>query len=576
MAEIVQRNIELSLADLQPMETNGLCSQEEVIKILEKRRNYEYKLLRKPPRKADFLSYIQYEVYVYMLFSKRKGSHTYRSKNTPLGKAIYSANRIHILFTRVLRRFKSDLRLWLQYADFCKRAKHYSRLSKCITKAVRIHPRCSGLWSLGAWTALTFDSDTHAARVLLLTGLRMLPDDQHLWLQLCRLEILHIYKVQKRQAMLKLNFFEEKDDSSCNEEKMSYTEARLVYTHAIKQIPNDLDFRCQFIELLRDYKDTEALQEFIYHGLREEFADDPLVWLHLPKQPVYRYMDTHGVEWNAALNACKSDVEELFEEGLEMFPMSAEIWEEYLAIKLEIIASVDVLTYSERVQCMTQTVEKLSNSGVSSENIRTMLTDFIKEGSLPQEYDFIHEIHGKQVSLIMDSLTNGNMELYTQIVRNFRCNAEDLTLMLSKDRVDSMLDQLYNWSLRYKYPSIGPMVLILFQWSARYEPIKEFRSRYHKLLIQRSRKWPLELYLFCSGVEKECESIDKDVIDQLFEKMISFYGNDDVNVWLEYIEVKKLMKDFTGAGECHWRAKKTLNPNLVEEFINRYTLSSLS
>ena len=96
------------------------------------------------------------------------------------------------------------------------------------------------------------------------------------------------------------------------------------------------------------------------------------------------------------------------------------------------------------------------------------------------------------------------------------------------------------------------------------------------MLIRSGRKWPLELYLFCSGVEKECKSIDKDEIELLFEKMISLHGADEVNVWLEYIEVKKLLKDFTGVGDCYWRAKKTLNPSLVEEFINRYTVSSLS
>ena len=568
MAELVERNIELSFADLQPMETNGICSHEEVIKILRRRRSYEYKLLRKPPRKGDYLSCIQYEVYLYMLFSKRKS-------NTPFSKCVYSAQRIHILFCRILKRFKSDLRLWLQYADFCKRARHYNRLNKCIVKALRIHPRCSGLWSLAAWTALNFDSDTHTARILLFNGIKMLPGDQHLRLQLCRLEILHIYKIQKRKEMLKLDFIGEKDDSSCNVEEMPYKEARLVYTDAIEHIPNDLAFRCQFIQLFRDYKGTESLQDLVYLGLREEFADDPMVWLHLPKQPVFRYMDTHDVEWNVALNACESDVEQIFEEGLIMFPMSAEIWEEYLQFKLEIISSVDALTYGERTQCLKQTVEKLVKSGVSSENIRTILTNFFKEGTLPQEYEFIKEIRDKTTSLKMDALIDVNLELFAQIVGNFRWD-EDLVLMLSKDRVDSMLDQLYNWSLRYKFQSIGEVILKLFQWSAEYEPIQDFRSRYQKFLMRSSRKWPLELYLFCAGVEKESESIDKDRIDLLFDKMINLHGSDDVTVWLEYIEVKKLMKDFTGAGDCYWRAKKTLNPNLVEEFINRHTLSSLS
>ena len=235
-----------------------------------------------------------------MLFAKRKSLHKQRNRDTPYGKVLYSSNRIHFLFTRLLRRFRADIRLWLQYADFCKRVGHYTTLSKVIAKAVRVHPTCPGLWSLGAWAALTFDNDTHAARVLLLSGLRVLSTDQLLWIELCRLEILHTYKIKKRQEMLSLDSSANTtEDSDCTEEP--YRAARLVYIAAIAEVPEVPAFRHEFIRLLREYRDTDHLQELVYSSMREDFPRVPIVWRYLAFKPVYRCMDTQSVEWNVAL-----------------------------------------------------------------------------------------------------------------------------------------------------------------------------------------------------------------------------------------------------------------------------------
>ncbi|KAI6656985.1 hypothetical protein LOD99_16286 [Oopsacas minuta] len=597
MAELVQRNLELSLADLEPMEASGVCSQQEAIQIFQKRRHYEYKLLRNPPRKADYLSYIQYEIYLYMLFSKRKSLHTERSKSTPYGKLVYSANHIHILFTRALRRFKSDLRIWLQYADFCKRVRHYSRLSKCITKAVRIHPRCSGLWSLGAWTALTFDSDTHAARVLLLSGIRVLPDDQHLWLQLCRLEILHTYKIQKRKTMLKLDFLKEEINDNVNE--AHYKAAILVYNQAIEQIPSDPDFRYKFIQLLRDYKDTEQFQDLIYLGLKEEFSDDHVAWLYLSMQPVFRYMDTHAVEWDAALNVCESEVEQIFEEAIKINPTSGEIWEEYIKFKFEVISSVDNPTHGDRVQSFMGLINKSKNAGISRENIHLLYVRFLRSEGLFQEINrFISELGDKimEMPLLLETIggeLNEDMRRKlllllinsTRNIRNFNLYhisiwniilEQYLTPDLPANQVNSLISGLYNLSLISQHKAIGELLLKLLRWSTVNEPIQEFRVKYQKLLVASSRKWPIELYLFCSEIEMTQEPIDENKIDIIFEKMIVSHGNECVDVWLEYNRVKRLMKNFSGAGECYWRAMKTLNPKFVEDFVNKYTLASLS
>ena len=597
MAELIQRNLELSLADLEPMETSGLCSQQEAIQIIQKRRHYEYKLLRKPPRKADFLSYIQYEVYLYMLFCRRKNLHTDRSKSTPYGKLLYSANRIHILFTRVLRRFRADLRIWLQYADFCKRIRHYSRLSKCITKAVRIHPRCAGLWSLGAWTALTFDSDTHAARVLLLSGLRILPDEQHLWLELCRLEILHTYKIKKRQTMLKLDFLDSSVElaESTNE---VYRGARVVYAQAVQHMPNDPEFKYKFIQLFRNYKETEELQELAYQGLMEDSANNHKAWLYLTKQPVLRYMDTQSVEWNVALHACESEVDRIFENAVQLNPTNGDIWEEYIMNKIECI-SVGVLTRANKVHSLMQLIQRSQDAGICSENIHILYVKFLREEGLLQEINtFISELGDRIMEMPMLLQTTGNElnedskeNIFSLLIRS----TENLisfelypistwnvileqycTPVLAVDKVHSLINGLYSLSRRSQHPGIGDLLLKLIKWSSANEPLQEFRDKYKMLLIHNNRKWSIEFYLFCSQIEESQEPINEAAIDLLFEKIINSHGSTSVEVWLEYARVKQAVKNFTGAGECYWRAMKILNPSLVEEFVTKYTLTSIS
>ena len=52
-------------------------------------------------------------------------------------------SRVHVLFQRVLRKFKGDLALWLQYVEFCQRV--VSWLGGMVGQSVR----STLLWSDG-------------------------------------------------------------------------------------------------------------------------------------------------------------------------------------------------------------------------------------------------------------------------------------------------------------------------------------------------------------------------------------------------------------------------------------------
>lgn len=93
-----------------------------------------------------------------------------------------------MLFQRVLRKFKGDLPLWLQYVEFCQRVvsrwmwhgcgwvecddcvlwlcvqKHDFALGRVLAQALAVHPHASGLWVLAAKTQMEQDRDIAAAR----------------------------------------------------------------------------------------------------------------------------------------------------------------------------------------------------------------------------------------------------------------------------------------------------------------------------------------------------------------------------------------------------------------------------
>jgi U3 small nucleolar RNA-associated protein 6 len=62
MAEVVHRNLELMLPELEELERSGIFSPEEIKEIVRRRRSMEYKLQRRPVRKGDFLRAINYEL----------------------------------------------------------------------------------------------------------------------------------------------------------------------------------------------------------------------------------------------------------------------------------------------------------------------------------------------------------------------------------------------------------------------------------------------------------------------------------------------------------------------------------
>mmetsp|Transcript_16802 Transcript_16802/g.26075 ORF Transcript_16802/g.26075 Transcript_16802/m.26075 type:complete len:678 (-) Transcript_16802:1342-3375(-) len=315
MAEQVQAILDGMVAPLRDLKEREIFSEAEIRSIVSRRRESEYLLRRRAVRKADYLRYIEAEMALEKLrgirtrrvLARQKraekekaketggtGSSKEKKKKNHSGDA-HIVQHVHFLFTRVIRKFRSDVALHLQHAAFAKETKSYARLGKIYAEALQVHPRNVGLWIEAASHEFFghFDETSNerigggsvqSARVLLQRGLRINASSQDLWLQYFALEFHHIQKMRGRRAVImEGGEFKEQQTAAANEETDPlFTEATIptvVYKNAIKAISSDVTFRLKFLDLCRSFPETNAVESIIMDSVERDFHDKPEAWI---------------------------------------------------------------------------------------------------------------------------------------------------------------------------------------------------------------------------------------------------------------------------------------------------------
>lgn len=168
-------------------------------------------------------------------------------------------------------------------------------------KAIQLHPAVPGLWIYAAVWEAEHNSNISAARALMQQGLRMCPKSELLWLEYFRMELIFAEKVKARRIVLGINAPEKTPaitESGEAEEEQDILEsggdvqvastkiAQVIYRKAVSEIPNSVELRRKFLEILESIDATKllALEGEIYAGLREDFVTDEDSWAWLAKR----------------------------------------------------------------------------------------------------------------------------------------------------------------------------------------------------------------------------------------------------------------------------------------------------
>ncbi|KAF8842981.1 hypothetical protein BDN67DRAFT_1030869 [Paxillus ammoniavirescens] len=191
---------EQMLAELKDLVQKSLFTQAEVKQIMKKRTQFETALVRRVAKKSDFLRYAAYEMGLEQLRRKRL-----QRLKLPKIKATISdyalVRRQFQIFERALKRFKSDVGLWIQYVQVAKREGARALVGRVTARALQLHPHVPSLYILAASHELSHMSPA-AARSLLQRGLRLNSDSIDMWREYIRMELGFIEGMRRRWNVL--------------------------------------------------------------------------------------------------------------------------------------------------------------------------------------------------------------------------------------------------------------------------------------------------------------------------------------------------------------------------------------
>ena len=126
-------------------------AQTEVSSIVTRRRDLEYLISRRQLQPSDYYTYIQYEVNLFKLYRIRVGKHhdpTLIQQQRHVEALMI--RHISYVFERAIRRFPSEVDIWMDYISFLKDSGSTTLLSNVLGKAIALYPKSETFWSLAA------------------------------------------------------------------------------------------------------------------------------------------------------------------------------------------------------------------------------------------------------------------------------------------------------------------------------------------------------------------------------------------------------------------------------------------
>lgn len=188
--------LERYVPELQEYAEKEIFSRDEISNITAKRSDFEHVLNGRGSTPADYARYATYEMNLDRLRKRR-------CKRLRIRSTQYSGQRnVFFILERATKKFPGDIRLWMQYIEYCQQEKANKKLAKIFTQVLRLKPREYGLWVLAAKHYAESQGDMSLARSYFQRGIRFCKDVSSLWLEYAKLEMVYLAKLSARRKIL--------------------------------------------------------------------------------------------------------------------------------------------------------------------------------------------------------------------------------------------------------------------------------------------------------------------------------------------------------------------------------------
>ncbi|KAE9408552.1 hypothetical protein BT96DRAFT_662460 [Gymnopus androsaceus JB14] len=262
--ERVQFQQEQMLDELKDLVEKKVFTVAETKQIMKQRSTFEATLVRRVAKKSDFLRYASYEMGLEHL--RRKRVDRLNIPKTPVTVSDFALVRrqFHI-FERALKRFKSDVGLWIEYIQVAKKEGARSLVGRITARALQLHPNVPALYILAASHELDHLSPS-TARTLLQRGIRLNSDSVEMWVEYVKMELGFVESLRRRWQVLGIN-------GGSGSQKETGENASEKDRHL------DVDLFESLNQLITTYPSSPILRESLITHL------DALLRLTLPRHP---------------------------------------------------------------------------------------------------------------------------------------------------------------------------------------------------------------------------------------------------------------------------------------------------
>lgn len=589
MAEVVQRRIEERIPELEQLERVGLFTKKEVKAIIKRATALEYKLHRLIVNKEDFIAYIQYEINVLELIKKRRTHIRYNFKREEIEFPII--NRINSIFKRATNKWKDDVHLWLSHVAFCKKWATKGQTSKVFSALLAIHSDKPALWIMAAKNELEDRDSSESARHLFLRALRFHSNNQKVYQEYFRMELLHCEKLRKQQKEL------EKAEMDLGEyefspEILSGKLAEVVYKDATGKI-KEAEFVISLLKIAAIFDFTKDLQDCILQDLKLNYTEDSVTWDYMAKRELEA--PSAGEELQSAkgrasdMNRREERCCQVYEEGI-MSLNTEPMWTCYVAFCLERQkrkTNVQELQ-QKRQERLLDVLQRAHSCQLLKENyyknwLQILLSSGHKAGAanvaMAATQRFSQSVPMWSLSLqTLMQLGNENVcKLFQEALT--KVNPKDslpLWQLQVKWSVENQsteeTEALFKSGLLSAVPAVAMEMKVCFlNWSYSTGGYKKARKTF--ISLQEIRPLPKTFFTRMIQIEKEQGTPKINYLRDYYERALQEFGTSDDDLWLQYIQEELgPLGQPENCGKIHWRAMKFLEGESVERFTSKYTL----
>lgn len=592
MAEFVQRRIEDRIPELEQLGRIGLFTRKEIRSIVKKVTALEYKIKRRSVSKEDFINYVQYEVNFLELLKRRRMRIGYSFKK----EIDYSIiQRIHGLFHRATNKWKDDLQLWVSHVAFCKKWNCKAELSKTFSALLAIHPDKPALWIMAAKWELEDQLSAESARHLFLRALRFHPESPKVYEEYFRMELMNAEKQRKEKEDMETA----KMDigvSGFSDDILNGELARLVYKTAVNKIKG-ARFHLDLLSIVKMFDFTQDLQKEIYNDLQLLHARDPLTWDFLARQELAANSPSTSEYASKRAKAqdlaCKEErCTAVYKTALTSVQTES-MWDLYISF------------------CLERFKRNTNSSDLKEKRRERLFAAFsdAREAVMLSEHKYAEWISLLEALGQTESAADVSRAATNQFSGSLNLWLMRMTVLINQEKED--VDPVFEEAFKHVkgQDSLGLWNLML-QWSekSRKDPdstdslyqkavfvanttvskaMKEkyldwaYRTKGYKKAkkvfasLYEKRPLPEEFFIRMIEIEKEQqENCQIRNLREYYERALREFGATNPDLWLDYI--KEELNHTEGKPEnsvgIHWRAMKMLHGNLVEDFVNKYTL----